>query len=181
LIRRNSYIFVLAVLFFLFAHALDAIGFWGFAGLPEPHGYRWQGGLFLIFLFIGQNWIFGPYLRVLEEREAQTTRKKAAAEKVEAGAREDQRRYLAAMHEADHRAARTREEQVEQAEAEARAAVSQAREASHRRQEEFLREIEAEGDGARRDLQAAVPSLSQWIVEQTLSRRAADEGSRENR
>jgi len=66
LIRRSAYIFVLLGLFLGVAKGLHTVGFWSFAGLPEPHGYEWMGVLFLGVLFLLQNVEMNPVCPTLQ-------------------------------------------------------------------------------------------------------------------
>jgi F0F1-type ATP synthase membrane subunit b/b' len=168
LIRRNRYIFVLAALFLGVAHLLARFDFWGFAGLGKPHGYEIQGILFLALLLVLQNGLFGPYLSVLEERESQTVRKRADAEKTRLDADRMLGEYRQAIEAARVRATAERERVALEAEAVERERVRAAKEAAGGELEAAVGRLESEASAARDQLRGQVDPLAAEIADRAL-------------
>jgi F0F1-type ATP synthase membrane subunit b/b' len=166
--RRSAYILLLAVLFFGAAQGLNAIDFWKIAGLPEPRGYLAQGFIFLSLLFLLQNTLFDPYLRVLEERASETTGKKAKAEQTRAEAEKMIARYRAGIAEARVMGTKERELRGIAAEEEERKLLQGAKGRANEQLKVRIEEIRGEADRARGDLRASVEPLATDIVRQTL-------------
>jgi F0F1-type ATP synthase membrane subunit b/b' len=166
--RRSAYIFLLGILFLGTAQVLSLIGFWKVAGLPEPHGYIAQGFVFLGLLFVLQNTLFDPYVRVLDEREEQTVGKRAKAERTRVEADEKIVLYRNAITEARTRATKEREQHALRAEDEERAALRAAKERANAELEVRTDEIRRETDEARATLSGSVRPVAADIVQQVL-------------
>lgn len=166
--RRSAYILFLGILFFGFAQLLQTIGFWKIAGLAEPRGYLMQGFLFLGLLFVLQNTLFEPYLRVLQEREAETSGKRARAEKTRLEAEEMIGRYRNSISEARVKAAKERERHGLAAEEEERGALKAAKDRANTELRERVEQIRNEADQARAELVSSVEPLASEIVRQVL-------------
>ncbi|MFH1263269.1 MAG: ATP synthase F0 subunit B [Pseudomonadota bacterium] len=166
--RRSAYIFILAALFFGFARFLDSVGFWKLAGLPEPHGYLIQGFLFLGVLLVLQNTLFEPYVRILDEREEQTTGKRAKAEKSRSDADGMIARYRASITEARKGATTERERQALQAEDEERRELAAAKGRANVELKVQVEKIRKESDSARTALKKTIEPLTAQIVAQVM-------------
>lgn len=171
MIRRSGYIFVLAVLFLLAAKGLQAVGFWKFAGLAEPHGYEVQGLIFLALLFVLHNFLFAPYLDVLAERDAQTVDKKERAEKTRVDADTMIETYRQKTHEAYLEAVRNREHLALEAEEEERKRILQAKSEGNAVFSTEVERIHKEMTQARKDLEPQVAPLAKELMEQILGPR----------
>lgn len=166
--RRSAYIFLLAILFYGAAAGLDAVDFWGVVGLPEPHGYKAQGFIFLALLFVLQNTLFEPYVRVLEERQAETVGKKAKAEEARLKAEEMLAKYRLSIREARAKAAREREEREIAAEEEERQLLRVAKEKANAEFRDRVAAISKEADGVRGELVTSIEPLATDILTQVL-------------
>ena len=172
MIRRNIYIVVLLFLFLAFSRLLHIVDFWGFAGLSTPQGFEAIGLLFFATLFVLQNGLFGPYLRVVEEREAQTTEKKKLAEKTRLEAEERIARYHRAIDEARLRALRERETRAIQAEEEEQKLLMKAKAEGNEKVRAAVRRLEEEVKRTWEDLHGSsgsVPQLVSEIVDQVMA------------
>lgn len=109
MIKQSWHIFAVALIFFGVERALDAAHFWDAIGVGHPHGYLYQGLLFLGFYFVMQNTLFVPYLHVLHEREAQTSGKRRQVEATAEKAKNLLTNYQAAISEARMKAVKERE------------------------------------------------------------------------
>lgn len=171
MIRKSGYILVLTVLFSGVAYAMKT---WGWAlfqknfGLPAPQGYVTQGFVFLAFLFILQNTLFAPYIRIYEERDLQTTKKKEGAARTEEEAQKHFGKYQRAIEDARLRAIREREKMGLNAEAEERLAVVAAREEAGRTLAADLSRISKESVQAKEGLLHSVGDLAEVIVSQVI-------------
>ncbi len=166
--RRSAYILLLAALFVGAAQGLNAIGFWKTAGLPEPRGYVAQGLIFLALLFVLQNLLFDPYLKVLEQREADTKGKRGRAEHTRAEAEKILERYREKITETRAKALREKELRALEAEEEERKLLKIAKDEASENMKKKLAEIRDEADSALRELHASVEPLAADIVRQTL-------------
>jgi len=173
LIQRNIYIVLLAILFFGVEKALNwkdlwglfgAPHFWALAGLPQPYGYLTQGFIFLILLFVLQNGLFDPYLKMIEEREAQTTGKRQRAEKIKEEAKQMIEKYQQAIEEARLRATKERELRGLQADEEEQKQLKAAKEKAQEVYLTSLTQTEREAKLASETLEGSLQSLASVIV-----------------
>lgn len=166
--RKSGYILVVAVLFFLVAKGLKAIDFWGLVGLAEPHGFLIQGFVFLVVLFVLQNALFEPYLKVMEEREAQTSGKRQQAEKTRQEAQAMIEKYQKTIEEVRLRAVKERELKGLEAEEEEQKRILRAKDEARNRFMSFMKELEQETQNAQSGLKNSIDLLSTDIVNQVL-------------
>jgi F-type H+-transporting ATPase subunit b len=164
--RRSAYIPLLGIVFFGVAKFLNAIDFWKVAGLRDPHGYLTQGFIFLGLLFVLQNLLFEPYVRVLEERHEQTVGKKMKAEQTRLEAEGMIAKYRDAVSNARNRAAIERERRGLEAEGEERQVLKAAKDLANADLRERVAQIQSEAEVARLDLRAQTAPLASDIVQQ---------------
>ena len=145
------------------------MGFWSFAGLPEPHGYEWMGVLFLGVLFLLQNGLFAPYLKVLEERESETVVKKRKAEKTFEEANLMIAQYRRAIEETRLAAIREREQRALMAEEEERRSVTSAKQRASEEMKKSGVRLAAEEERTRKELRVSVPSLAEEITSRVMA------------
>ena len=178
LMKRNVYILILAFLFWGVARLLAHFDFWNLVGLPEPYGYLFQGLLFLGTVFLLQNALFDPYLRVLEERETQTVHKKADAEKERDRAERMVTEYRKVLDETRVRAVMARESDLLAAEEEERRRLKAARERANREVATELEALEGELKQLKPELFSEVDGLARDILNQALTPKTAGPGLR---
>ncbi len=171
MIKRILDIVIIGGCFSGIAYGLHVVGFWKRAGLAEPHGYVVMGFLFLGMFFLLTEFLFHPYLEVMEEREAQTTGKRKQVEKTRAEADAMIAQYQSRMEEASLRAIRDREQVALAAEEEERKRLTSAKEFANESFSAALKNVERDRDSARRNLKGSVDPLALEIVERVLNQR----------
>jgi F-type H+-transporting ATPase subunit b len=167
--KRNGYIVALLLLFWGATELLNRVDFWGKDNLQRPHGYFIQGLIFLALLFVLQNFLFNPYLRVLDERDARTIGKKGAAERTKEEAAEILRQYRAELDNARVRALREREGVGIAADEEERRQVAEAKAQAREKFETASEKTQEETTTAREALQRSMHELSSEIVSRVLT------------
>jgi F0F1-type ATP synthase membrane subunit b/b' len=167
--KKSGYILVLWLLFLAVAKLLDAVGFWHFVGLERPHGYVVQGSIFIAVLFVLQNFLFEPYLRVLNEREAQTTGKVALAEKTRLDAEGRLKEYRQKIEETWLQATRQREHEGLKADEEEQTKIAEAKDLAKRNLQTAVNQIQKESNSARDQLQASIETVTEEIVSNVLA------------
>lgn len=163
--RRNLYIFILAALFLGAARILHSINFWGLIGLPSPHGFEIQGLLFLGTLFVLQNFLFDPYIQVLEQREDKTTHQKERAEKTRQDAEKMIEKYKKSISDVRIRATLERERIALEAEAKEKETILAAKKEGNQRIVETTAKIETDSERVKKDLSTQVDAIAGEIVQ----------------
>jgi F0F1-type ATP synthase membrane subunit b/b' len=170
LIRRSRDIFVLALLFSAAAYGLHKMEFWSRVGLPEPHGYVWEGCLFLGLLWILQTALFDPYLKAVEAREEQTVGKRALAENTRARAEEMANGYHRSVEAGRMQGAQDREREGLRAEADERLLVAAAKKKHREHVDAALSELAREEMRVTKELTGSVGGLADDLVRKVLRR-----------
>ncbi|MCB0326026.1 MAG: hypothetical protein KDD52_00255 [Bdellovibrionales bacterium] len=163
-----TYIFVLAGVFSAFALLLPVVGFWKAIGVEAPHGYLYQGLLFLGLLLLLQMTVFEPYIRTADERDAQTLGKRKLAEKDELLSQEKWDMYQQRIEEAKIKATQTREALALAAEEEEKKSLEATREKSSQWLEKEKEKIASQEKDAQSGLSSHRDELAQSIVEKVL-------------
>ncbi|MFH1018527.1 MAG: hypothetical protein V1798_10175 [Pseudomonadota bacterium] len=166
--KRNAYIFILALLFWGASWLFHHFGFWTAVGLPVPHGYLAAGFLFLGTVLLLQNVLFRPYLRVVEEREAQTIHKAAAAAKTRGDAERMISEYRRAVEAAHTQATLEREKIALAGENEERGLLKDARARANRELTARLGELEEEARRLEPALLSQVDALALDVLNRVI-------------
>ena len=167
--QKKGYIVVLALLFLGTAFLLRTFGFWHRVGLEEPKGFEVQGLLFLVFLFVMQKTLFGPYVAILDERHEQTEGKRKRAEELDRQAREMREKYRKAVDDARLEALHERERMALEAEEAERADVARVKIAENERLLQLRNDLGREADLVRRELSSQLGTFTAEIVGRIFS------------
>ncbi len=173
MIRRFGYLLVLLILFLGVARLFREIDFWGFIGLSTPTGYVTAGVVFLFTVFVLQLTLFDPYVRIMEERENQTDKKRTLAAEMKEKAEGMWSKYRGAVEDARVEATREREKIGLEAEEEERAELNRARTKVRQQLAKALEGIEIKKAEVRGELKSSIAPLSREIADQVLVKRAA--------
>ncbi|MEZ4705164.1 MAG: ATP synthase F0 subunit B [Bdellovibrionota bacterium] len=178
--HSTLYIFVFAAIFTAVALLLPVVGFWKAIGLEAPHGYLYQGLLFLGLLWILQVFVFEPYIRTAEERDAQTEGKRKWAQKNQLLSQEKWDMYQQRISDAKLRAAKQREEIIMQAEDEEKKSLDQAREKAAGQLAKEKQQLESDVAQVQSTLDQYIDPIQTLLVERVLGHAQPGASARKN-
>lgn len=142
---------------------MNHFGFWNAIGLNQPQGLLIQGGSFLVLMVLLQNLVFLPFLKIQEERKAQTTGKKDQALLTQNQASDLLKKYESALENAKLKAVQTREAIAIDAENQEKTTLLHARKVSDESLKKNILDIEKQATAVQQDLEKSIPDFATEI------------------